>query len=653
MHPKRFPRRAIHLDFHTMPAIYDVGSEFDAEAFAKTLADAGVDYITAFVRCNLGFAYYPTKIGTVHPGLKVHDLFGPMVDSCHRRGIRVAAYFNGGLDHEHALRHRDWCKVDPEGHVYRFKETDSNWFRLMCLNTAYRKHLNDMIAEVLDLYPVDGMFVDCLGDQPCYGTECIDGMLAMGLDPKDAHQARQFADRVNEEYRKETIALIRKKAGDIYMTFNGMSYVGQPKHMEIECLPQGAWGYDFPRLAPRYTRTLGKPSFLMTGRFHNNWGDMGGLRPEAGLAFDCFNSVANAITCSVGDHMHPRGRLNPPVYDLIGRVYREVAKLDPWADDARALADIAVVHPGLVNMPSGFHEEASVSGATRILTELQHQVDVCDGSGDLSGYKVLILPDNALVDDKLKPALARQVKRGGAVIGSAWGGMKPDKSGFAVEGWNVKAEGAEPYNRTFFRAHPEIARDLPAMDTTIYDQGIAMKAGKGARVLAELVQPYFNQHSWDWHHANFYVPPEKESGRAALVRSGNIFHFSFPVFSSYSKNGVLDYKLLVRNCLEQLLPEPLTRSSLPSYAQLTVTAQPGRRMLHVLAYLPEHRGNCHIVEEAITLRDVELGLRADGQQVGRVYLAPSGREIPFRAEGAYIKVTVPEVNGYQMVVFEG
>ena len=191
------------------------------------------------------------------------------------------------------------------------------------------------------------------------------------------------------------------------------------------------------------------------------------------------------------------------------------------------------------------------------------------------------------------------------------------------------------------------------MDTTIYDQGIAMKAGKGARVLAELVQPYFNQHSWDWHHANFYVPPEKESGRAALVRSGNIFHFSFPVFSSYSKNGVLDYKLLVRNCLEQLLPEPLTRSSLPSYAQLTVTAQPGRRMLHVLAYLPEHRGNCHIVEEAITLRDVELGLRADGQQVGRVYLAPSGREIPFRAEGAYIKVTVPEVNGYQMVVFEG
>ena len=88
-------------------------------------------------------------------------------------------------------------------------------------------------------------------------------------------------------------------------------------------------------------------------------------------------------------------------------------------------------------MPSGFHEEASVSGATRILTELQHQVDVCDGSGDLSGYKVLILPDNALVDDKLKPALARQVKRGGAVIGSAWGGMKPDKSGFAVEGWNV------------------------------------------------------------------------------------------------------------------------------------------------------------------------------------------------------------------------
>lgn len=77
MPPRPFPRRAIHLDFHTMPGIYDVGRDFDGEVFARTLADAHVDYITVFARCNLGFAYYPTRVGVMHPGLKF-DLLGGM-----------------------------------------------------------------------------------------------------------------------------------------------------------------------------------------------------------------------------------------------------------------------------------------------------------------------------------------------------------------------------------------------------------------------------------------------------------------------------------------------------------------------------------------------------------------------------------------------
>ena len=35
-----FPRRAIHLDFHTGPDIPDVGADFDADTFAAAFADA-------------------------------------------------------------------------------------------------------------------------------------------------------------------------------------------------------------------------------------------------------------------------------------------------------------------------------------------------------------------------------------------------------------------------------------------------------------------------------------------------------------------------------------------------------------------------------------------------------------------------------------
>ena len=48
MAEKEIPFRQIHLDFHTSEAIEGVCSEFDAEEFAQTLADAHVNSITLF-----------------------------------------------------------------------------------------------------------------------------------------------------------------------------------------------------------------------------------------------------------------------------------------------------------------------------------------------------------------------------------------------------------------------------------------------------------------------------------------------------------------------------------------------------------------------------------------------------------------------------
>ena len=75
-------------------------------------------------------------------------------------------------------------------------------------------------------------------------------------------------------------------------------------------------------------------------------------------------------------------------------------------------------------------------------------------------------------------------------------------------------------------------------------------------------------------------------------------------------------------------------------------------MVHLLTYVPELRGkSIQIIEEPIVLRNVELFLMSDGKKVNEVYLAPSGKKLDFEIQGKYLKVTVPEVNGYQMVVF--
>jgi len=76
-------------------------------------------------------------------------------------------------------------------------------------------------------------------------------------------------------------------------------------------------------------------------------------------------------------------------------------------------------------------------------------------------------------------------------------------------------------------------------------------------------------------------------------------------------------------------------------------------MVHAMAYVPEQRGaGTNMIEEPITLRDQEISLRLDARNPQRVYIAPDMGELPFRVAGGYIHVTVPEIPGYALVVFE-
>ena len=91
----------------------------------------------------------------------------------------------------------------------------------------------------------------------------------------------------------------------------------------------------------------------------------------------------------------------------------------------------------------------------------------------------------------------------------------------------------------------------------------------------------------------------------------------------------------------------------PAFARITVTTQPGRRMVYVLAYLPEARGaGVNMIEEPLELRDVEVCLRLDGRMPKKVYLAPGLEALPFRIDGNYARVTIPQVRGWAVAVFE-
>lgn len=638
----RYIKRAVHIDFHTLPDIPDIGSDFDAKAFAQTLKEAKVEYINAFAKCNLGFAYYPTDIGVKHPHLHF-DMFGQTLEECHKLGIGVTAYFNLGLDHEMARKHRDWCILNKEGQVVYGDRTE-HFFRNMCLNSGYGDYMLALIKEVLDRYPVDGIFLDCINmhPYPCYGDECNFDMVMRGMDPLNDEHVHAFSRAQTLEYCRK----VKKLVGDEKFLFlNGLTFgeaEGLSTHWEIECLP-GLWGYDFFPAQAAYARNRGVQVFYMTGRFQASWGDFGGLKTKASLQNDCWDAISNAVTTSVGDHMHPRYGLEPAVYRMVGEVYAELEKLETWTDHAKAVAEIAILAP-----TSGIIDK-NHNGAVRILGELKYTYDILDERMDLSPYKVVILPDELTVSEVLQAKLEQHLAEGKGIIGSGYAGLNPEKSKFALEAWNMEYEGPDPWNKSYFKMLEEYA-GIPDMPLAVYNQGIQMQLKDGAIAVADYVQPYFNRH-WDGFHGYFYAPSDKSAGRPALARSGNIFQFCFNIFSAYNEFGMAAHKNVVKYCLEQLLPDPLIKyENMPSTARVTVTAKDRMRMIHIKTTHPEPRGKYNIVEDWQTLTDAAVWLKQD--EAKAVYLAPTKEPLAFERKNGYIRIPLPKVGGYALVVVE-
>jgi hypothetical protein len=415
-------------------------------------------------------------------------------------------------------------------------------------------------------------------------------------------------------------------------------------HIEVESLPGGNWGYSYYEMAARYLRNLGLDTMGMTGGFHRSWGDFGTVRNQAALDYECFRMLAQANKCAVGDHMHPSGQLSRRLYERIGRTYRSVQEKEPWCTGAKAVTEIGVL---LQQRPNRGSE--SDLGATNILMQLRQQFDMIDRDDDFRRYAVLILPDAHRLDATLKARILAFLDGGGRLVLSHESGLDEAGHEFVLP-LGLTYEGPWKHEAQYLEPLGEFQRGIPAMVHTAYETGSAVKANSGTAVLARVWQAYFDK---DFRHFQVeQTPYSAATDYVGAARSGNIIYFAIPLFRTYARSAYAVYRDLVGNALEMLLPKPLVRAELPSTAQVTVTAQPGRRIVHVLHYIAQRRApNLDVVEDVIPLNQVKLALRSE-RKPGRVYLAPQRHDLQANWQDGYAHCVVPVVAGHQMIVFE-
>lgn len=649
--------RQVHLDFHTSELIEGIGAQFSKENFQQMLRLGHVDSITVFAKCHHGWAYHPSEANETHPHL-TFDLLGEQIAAAHEIGVKTPVYLSAGLDEKIARLHPEWLIRAADESTPWVQDFMHPGYHAFCMNTPYLDILLAQIREVAKNYDVDGIFLDIVGIKPCVCQHCVRDILARGKDPRDEAAVLEQAELTYQNYLAQTRAAVDAVKPGLPL-FHNSGHITRGRrdlafantHLELESLPTGGWGYDHFPLSARYVQGLGLPFLGMTGKFHTTWGEFGGYKHPNALRYEAALSLTNGAHCSIGDQLHPSGKMDEATYRLIGAAYAEVEQKEPWCKDATNVADIGVLSIEALQGPSADKSNIHDAGAAHILLEGNYLFDILDLQSDFTQYKVLILPDEATVDDTLRPLLEAYVNQGGKILASGSSGLTPDKTRFALD-FGARFGGPCAYNPTYVRPGFALQNFAPA-SFVLYSQAQEITPC-GAQVLAIRENPYFNR---DVFHfcSHQHAPTTMQEAGAAMTQNETGIYIAYNIFEEYATKASLILKELVCHALDTLLgAEKTLIAALPAQGVTTLQqqAEQNRYVHHLLYAAPVKRGeDICVIEDIVPLYDVKASV-ALSQKIKRVYLAPQMEEFPFAEKDGRVCYTVPKLDCHQMVVLE-
>lgn len=134
-------------------------------------------------------AFYPTKLKNqyINPFMQ-EEMLKDVITQCHERDIRVIVRFDFSRAHRSIFEaHPDWFYISPKGD--RIINDD---MYVVSINAPYEQQvLFDIVEEVIDNYPIDGLFIN----MPGYQTRNAYLGIYHGIDQNkfDRHRFAEFS----------------------------------------------------------------------------------------------------------------------------------------------------------------------------------------------------------------------------------------------------------------------------------------------------------------------------------------------------------------------------------------------------------------------------------------------------------------------------
>ena len=654
---RKLPTRQVHLDFHTSPDIPGIGSKFDKAQFQAALKEGNLNSITVFAKCHHGVCYYPTKEGTIHPGLADgFDFTGAMVDACHEIGVAAPIYITMGWSAHDAKTHPEWraCNKDGSPQLTNVNpdaaptdlRPDCSWEN-MCPSGEYAEHVYRLTQEICDRYPdIDGLFYDIVYiKDACWCPNCLKGMKEAGLDPDNIEDARAYYRKIHLEFAENCRKILHEKHPEATIFFNsGGADIYRPEyhvsqtHFEMEDLPTVWGGYD--KMVPRASvmSRYGKDYLGMTGKFHTSWGEFGGYKSPDALTYEILMMGMFGAACSIGDHMPPLGYMDMATYRLIGPAYRALEAVEPWCYNAKPTANLGVYL-------AGKNDSASDEGLHQMLLEAHMDFEIVLPGDDISPFATLILPENVCLSDDEAARINAFIEKGGSVLFSGHSALKDGK--FQLDA-GVAYVGEPEFQRdylcpTFKNIQPftEDARFL------CYEGAVRTKLTGDAEILSHVYEPWFER-TYERYCGHKYAPYREEPAHPGSAKKGNVIYIAHPLCKMYHKFGAQVFRDVFINTLK-LIHNPVYRTAnLPSAGRtrLTCQAQKNRYVFHASYASPIQRGMTSVIEDIPFIDGMEVEITLPKKIEKITLITGSGEDVPFTQDKGVVRFTLPKFRMY-------
>ncbi len=672
--------RNIHLDFHT-PEFVEVGNEFNAEEFASTLSEAKVNNIAIFAHCHHGYSYFETETGTKHPGLKI-DLVGEMTKALQAKDIEVMAYFSLNVNEVLAKKHPEYHALRADGRNYNdqiLQDGTELFWTWLCPNRGpwVEEFLFPHIAECINKYPVDGVFIDMAAFLPgtCFCDKCLAGMKELGLDPHNPVEHVSFNYRTLQDVTIRLRKLLDSIRPDLRIHIGSYNAFGQAHKAKgvtgefyLESLAfQTGWEY-FP-MAARYYRNFGMMTAGMTGRFLKNWGDFGTIVSPHQLKTQMSMHLMAGIPSGIGDHLHCNGKINSEVYKVIGEAFDFISKRQPHCVGMEPGREAAVLVPvGRVGNAAvmtkddpGAAVKDAYTSACKLMAELHLQYDLITPDISLEQFKVLVVSEDSFGAD-FAARTKEFVENGGLLIAGTFGLNCADPEGKRI--WSEltgveSCELSENQGMFYEPVDAELKKLIPDMPNYVHCQGVKAEfADNGAETLAEAwYSP--NVRCREAHYGHFHGPAAKKAGPAITFRKvgkGAVAVIRPQIFAAYLLTGYHAHRETVDYLVKRGYPESerFLSTNAPSIVDIAWGHKNGKIIVQVMPLVVNrrYRYSFESMDELIDIHGIEIDLnKISGAK--RVYDPVTGADIPFAplpSDG--IRISLPPISEHMVIAID-